>query len=100
MTNFLDTAQLYANLKIQIERLNNVSFSDDEWRRFLVEYLDVPNDGMIEKTRKIQENYIHDFVFSDGHLKNIKIIDKKNLFSHLRPSFLRHCGCDLYSIVT
>ncbi|MFR8927478.1 type I restriction endonuclease, partial [Peptoniphilus senegalensis] len=74
--------ELYANLKIQIERLNNVSFSDDEWRRFLVEYLDVPNDGMIEKTRKIQENYIYDFIFDDGHLKNIKIIDKKNIHNN------------------
>ena len=68
---------LYANLKIQIERLNGVSFTKDEWNRFLLEYLDAPNDGMIEKTRKIQENHIYDFIFDDGHLKNIKIIDKK-----------------------
>ena len=50
--------ELYKNLKIQIERLNKVAFTDKEWERFLVEYLDCPNDGMIEKTRKIQENYI------------------------------------------
>ena len=73
---------LYANLKIQIERLNGVSFTKDEWSRFLLEYLDAPNDGMIEKTRKIQENYIYDFVFDDGHLKNIKIIDKKNIHNN------------------
>ena len=47
--------ELYANLKIQIEKLNNISFSDEEWSRFLIEYLDAPNDGMIEKTRKVQE---------------------------------------------
>ena len=68
---------LYSNLKIQIERLNNIHFSDNEWNRFLTEYLDSPNEGMIEKTRKIQENHIHDFIFDNGVLKNIKIIDKK-----------------------
>ena len=74
--------ELYKNLKIQIERLNKVTFTDKEWERFLVEYLDCPNDGMIEKTRKIQENYIYDFIFDDGHLKNIKIIDKKNIHNN------------------
>ncbi len=73
---------LYENLKIQIERLNGVSFTKDEWNRFLLEYLDAPNDGMIEKTRKIQENHIYDFIFDDGHLKNIKIIDKKNIHNN------------------
>lgn len=73
---------LYANLKVQIEKLNNVEFTADEWSRFLIEYLDAPNDGMIEKTRKIQEDYIHDFIFDDGHLKNIKIIDKNNIHNN------------------
>ena len=73
---------LYKNLKIQIEKLNKVTFTDEEWKRFLTEYLDSPNDGMIEKTRKIQENHIHDFTFDDGHLKNIKIIDKKNIHNN------------------
>ena len=73
---------MYANLKVQIERLNNVSFSKSEWDRFLTEYLDSPKDGMIEKTRKIQEDYIYDFIFDDGHLKNIKIIDKKNIHNN------------------
>lgn len=73
---------LYTNLKIQIEKLNAVSFSKAEWDRFLLEYLDAPNDGMIEKTRKVQENHIHDFVFDDGQIKNIKIIDKKNIHNN------------------
>mgnify|MGYP001019560354 FL=1 len=73
---------LYKNLKIQIEKLNKVTFTDEEWKRFLIEYLDSPNDGMIEKTRKIQENHIYDFIFDDGHLKNIKIIDKKNIHNN------------------
>ena len=73
---------LYKNLKIQIEKLNKVTFTEDEWKRFLTEFLDSPNDGMIEKTRKIQENHIHDFTFDDGHLQNIKIIDKKNIHNN------------------
>ncbi|MDO4720562.1 MAG: type I restriction endonuclease subunit R [Peptostreptococcaceae bacterium] len=73
---------LYDNLKRQIERLNKVSFTQEEWKRFLVEYLDAPNDGMIEKTRKVQENHIYDFIFDDGHLQNIKIIDKENIHNN------------------
>lgn len=73
---------LYKNLKNQIERLNKIEFTESEWKRFLVEYLDSPNDGMIEKTRKVQENHIYDFIFDDGHLKNIKIIDKKNIHNN------------------
>ena len=63
-------SDLYSNLKTQIEKLNDVTFSKDEWDRFLKEYLDAPNEGIIEKTRKIQENHICDFIFDDGHLKN------------------------------
>ena len=80
--DFKTSDELYKNLKVQIERLNNITFSDSEWERFLIEYLDAPNEGMIEKTRKIQEDYIYDFIFDDGHLKNIKIIDKKNIHNN------------------
>lgn len=83
---------LYANLKIQIEKLNNVYFSANEWKRFLIEYLDAPNDGMIEKTRKIQENHIFDFTFDDGELKNIKIIDKKNIHNNFLQVTNQVCG--------
>lgn len=79
---FTTSEELYGNLKVQIERLNDVSFSKSEWERFLTEYLDCPKDGMVEKTRKIQEDYIYDFTFDDGHLQNIKIIDKKNIHNN------------------
>lgn len=75
-------AELYENLRVQIEKLNDVKFSDSEWKRFLLEYLDIPNDGIVEKTRKIQENHIYDFIFDNGRLKNIKIIDKKNIYNN------------------
>ena len=70
---------LVKNLRIQLQRLNNVVFSDAEWRRFLEEYLDKPSDSLIEKTRKIHDDYICDFVFDNGRIQNIYLLDKKNL---------------------
>ena len=71
--------ELIKNLRVQLQRLNNMVFSDAEWRRFLEEYLDKSNDSLIEKTRKIHDDYIYDFVFDDGHIQNIYLLDKKNL---------------------
>lgn len=73
---------LYNNLRDKIQKLNKVIFTDSEWSRFLLEYLDCPNDGMVEKTRKLQENYIYDFKFDNGFLQNIKIIDKENIHNN------------------
>ena len=75
--------ELYKNLKSQMERLNRVLFSQDEWARFCCEYLDAPNDSLVEKTRKLQENHTYDFIFDDGTLKNIKIIDKKDIHNNV-----------------
>lgn len=70
---------LLANVRIQLQALNNMTFLDSEWFRFVETYLDNPNDSMIDKTRKIHDNYIHDFVFNDGHIQNIYLFDKQNL---------------------
>ena len=70
---------LLANARLQIQELNNVEFSDKEWLRFVEEYLDKPGDTLIDKTRKIHDNHIYDFVFDDGHIKNIYIADKQNI---------------------
>ncbi|HGC3369424.1 TPA: HsdR family type I site-specific deoxyribonuclease, partial [Escherichia coli] len=56
-----------------------VMFNDSEWRRFTEQYLDNPSDGILDKTRKIHIDYICDFIFDDGRLENIYLIDKKNL---------------------
>ena len=71
--------ELIKNLRIQLQQLNNVVFSDAEWHRFLEEYLDKPSDNLIEKTRKIHDDYIYDFVFDNGRIQNIYLLDKKNL---------------------
>ena len=70
---------LLANARLQIQGLNDVEFSDKEWLRFVEEYLDKPGDSLIDKTRKIHDNHIYDFVFDDGHIKNIYIADKENI---------------------
>lgn len=70
---------LLENVRIQLQTLNNMQFSDEEWPRFVATYLDKPSDGIVEKTRKIHDDYIHDFVFDDGHIQNIYLFDKKKI---------------------
>ena len=71
--------KMLANVRAQLETLNNVVFSDGEWQRFVEEYLDKPGDNSIDKTRKIHDDYICDFVFDDGRIQNIYLLDKKNI---------------------
>lgn len=70
---------LLDNARIKIQELNEMEFSDKEWLRFVEEYLDKLGDTLVDKTRKIHDNYIYDFVFDDGHIKNIYLADKQNI---------------------
>ena len=70
---------LLANVRLQLQALNNVEFLDGEWQRFVEAWLDKPSDSIVDKTRKIHNDYIHDFVFDDGHIQNIYLLDKKNI---------------------
>lgn len=70
---------LLDNARAQLQALNNVQFSDDEWSRFVETWLDRPSDGVVEKTRKIQDDHVHDFVFDDGRIQNIYLLDKKHI---------------------
>jgi type I restriction enzyme, R subunit len=79
VSNLTTSAAMLANVRVQLQTLNNMVFGDAEWRRFVEEYLDKPSDNLVEKSRKIHENYIHDFVFDDGHIQNIYLVDKKNV---------------------
>lgn len=78
-------ATLLANLREQLQKLNNVQFSDAEWARFLLEYLDKPAENLIDKTRKIHHDYIYDFVFDNGRIQNIALLDKK----HIQRNFVQ-----------
>lgn len=70
---------MLANVRVQLQCLNNMVFTDGEWARYVEEYLDKPSDKMVDKSRKIHENYIYDFVFDDGYIQNIYLVDKKNI---------------------
>ncbi len=78
-SNLTTPEAMLANVRIQLQALNNMEFTDGEWARYVEEYLDRPSDNLVEKTRKIHDNYIYDFVFDDGHIQNIYLVDKKNV---------------------
>ncbi|WP_018652506.1 type I restriction endonuclease subunit R [Actinobacillus capsulatus] len=70
---------LLKNVRKQLETLNSVQFLDSEWQRFLTEYLDKPSENIIDKTRKIHHDHIYDFVFDNGRIQNIYLVDKKQI---------------------
>ncbi|MDI3395835.1 type I restriction endonuclease subunit R [Pseudomonas sp. V98_8] len=70
---------LLANVRTQLQTLNGVGFSDAEWARFVESWLDKPSDSILDKTRKVHDDHVHDFVFDDGRIQNIYLLDKKNL---------------------
>lgn len=70
---------MLANVRVQLQILNEVQFTDAEWQRFVMEYLDNPSDNITDKARKIHDDHIYDFTFDDGHLQNIALLDKKNI---------------------
>ena len=73
---------LLANLRVQIERLNDYKFYDSEWERFCNEYLINKNDSLVEKSRKVQIDERHSFKLDNGLTKNIAIIDKKDIHNN------------------
>ena len=79
LPNLVTSEALLANVRKQLQTLNNVVFTDAEWKRFLEEYLDKSSDNIVDKTRKVQDDYIYDFVFDDGHIQNIYLVDKQNV---------------------
>ena len=70
-------ADLIANLRTQLEKLNDYRFTDGEWKRFWDEVLANTNSGILEKTRLIQEDYVQVLRRDNGESKNIQLIDKK-----------------------
>lgn len=75
-------AQLVANLRAQLEALNSVTFSDVEWEQFFSERIAGANDGIVEKTVRIQEDHVQLLKRDDGSVKNILLIDKQNIHNN------------------
>ena len=74
--------ELVKNLREQLEKLNGYQFSEDEWKRFFTQNLSNANDGIVEKTRLIQEDNVQVLKRDDGSSKNITLIDKKNIHNN------------------
>ena len=79
LPNLNSPEALLANVREQLQALNQVTFSESEWRRFVETYLDKPSDSSVDKSRKIHDDYIHDFTFDDGRIQNIYLVDKKTI---------------------
>jgi len=75
-------AALISNLRKQLELLNDFTFTDSEWKRFFKECIANDNEGIVEKTRKIQDDYIQILKREDGTTKNIYLLDKKNIHNN------------------
>lgn len=73
---------LIKNLRTKLEELNHYTFSDDEWDRFFKNSIANPNDHIVEKTRKIQEDNVQVLIRDDGSSKNITLIDKKQVHNN------------------
>ena len=72
-------AELIANLRRQLEALNDYTFTDSEWDQFFAHAIANPNEHIVEKTRKIQEDFVQVLRRDNGSSKNIALIDKKDV---------------------
>ena len=74
--------ELIDNLRAQLERLNGLHFTDKEWNEFFKNYLGNPNEGIVEKTRTIQEDHKKVLTRDDGSFVNVYLIDKENIHNN------------------
>jgi type I restriction enzyme R subunit len=73
---------LKLNLRVQLQLLNNIEFSEPEWERFFNESISTSNDGILEKTTRLQEDYIRVLKRDSGETKNVYLIDKVNIHAN------------------
>ena len=74
--------ELIANLRTQLEALNRFSFSDKEWARLFKGWIAADNDGIVEKTRRIQRDHVYALRMDDGSVRNVSLIDKRNVHNN------------------
>jgi type I restriction enzyme R subunit len=75
-------ADLLANLRVQVEALNQVALTDGEWGRLVAEFIAPANDRPIDKTERVQRDHVHAFLREDGSVKNIALLDKQNIHNN------------------
>lgn len=73
---------LIENLRSKLEELNHYKFSNTEWDQFFLSAVANPNEHIVEKTSKIQEDFVQVLKCDDGTSKNITLIDKKNIHNN------------------
>lgn len=79
--------ELIANLRKQIERLNNITFTDNEWRGFFRTHIANPSAGFEGKTELLQDSRTAQvvFPFDDNVYRNITLLNKRNIHeNHLQ----------------
>ena len=74
--------ELISNLRAQLEKLNGYTFTDGEWKRFFSDCISNANEGIAEKAKKLQEDFVQVLRRDDGTSKNITLIDKKNVHNN------------------
>lgn len=74
--------ELIANLRIQLEALNRMNFSNKEWARLFKGWIAADNDGIVEKTRRIQRDHVYALRMNDGSVRNVSLIDKRNVHNN------------------
>ena len=79
---FSSEQELTDNLRHKLEELNHYTFTDNEWRQLFNNHIANKNDGIVEKTRTIQKDYIKNITLDDGSIKNIRLIDKDNIHNN------------------
>lgn len=79
---FSSEDQLVANLRRQLELLNGFTFTDKEWQRFFKGCIASENEGIVEKTRRIQRDHVQVLHRDDGTVKNVQLIDKRNVHNN------------------
>ena len=75
-------AELVANLRMQLEKVNKISFSNVEWEQFYTTKIAGANDGIVEKTVRVQEDHVQILRRDDGSTKNIALVDKTNIHNN------------------
>lgn len=77
-----DESDLVRNLRVQLEALNRISFTDAEWHRFVGETISSANDGIVEKTTRVQTDHVQVLKRDDGTFKNIYLLDKQHIHNN------------------
>ena len=89
--------ELIANLRMQLEALNRISFSDKEWARLFKGWIAADNDGIVEKTRRIQRDHVYALRMDDGSVRNVFLIDKRNVHNNrmqVMNQYAQQGSCD------